>query len=78
MGKALKVQYPDGEKLLYLWKRRGKDRNHLAWFAAVDTIKGFASASYTLNEYGYCWNNPEKYIDLNGKSAAEFLNGEQD
>lgn len=26
-----------------------------------------------LNEYGYCWNNPEKYIDLNGKDAIEIL-----
>lgn len=41
----------------------------------MDTIKGFAAAPYTLNEYGCCWNNPEKFVDLNGKSATEILEG---
>ena len=48
-------------------------RAELGRFAAVDTIKGFTMAPYTLNEYGYCRNNPEKYVDLNGKSATEIL-----
>ena len=45
-------------------------RAELGRFAAVDTIKGFTAAPYTLNEYGYCWGNPEKYVDNNGKWAT--------
>ena len=41
-------------------------RAELGRFAAVDTIKGFTMAPYTLNEYGYCWNNPMVLVDLNG------------
>ena len=41
-------------------------RAELGRFAAVDTIKGFTAAPYTLNEYGYCWNNPMVLVDLNG------------
>ncbi len=48
-------------------------RAELGRFAAVDTIKGFTAAPYTLNEYGYCWNNPKKYVDLNGKNPVEIL-----
>ena len=33
----------------------------------MDIIKGFAAAPYTLNEYGYCWGNPEKYVDNDGQ-----------
>ena len=29
-------------------------RAEIGRFAAVDIIKGFAAAPYTLNEYGYC------------------------
>ena len=42
-------------------------RPGLGRFAAVDTIKGFTAAPYTLNEYGYCWNNPMMLVDLNGR-----------
>ena len=42
-------------------------RAELGRFAAVDTIKGFTMAPYTLNEYGYCWNNPMVLVDLDGK-----------
>lgn len=38
-------------------------RVELGRFAVVDTIKGFTVASYTLNEYGYCWNNPMVLVD---------------
>ncbi len=41
-------------------------RAELGRFAAVDTIKGFAAAPYTLNEYGYCWGNPMVLVDLDG------------
>ncbi len=39
----------------------------LGRFAAVDTIKGTATAPYTLNEYGYCWSNPMMLVDLDGQ-----------
>ena len=42
-------------------------RAELGRFAAVDTIKGFMMAPYTLNEYGYCWGNPMILVDLDGK-----------
>lgn len=42
-------------------------RAELGRFAGVDIIKGFAAAPYTLNEYGYCWGNPEKYVDNDGQ-----------
>ena len=42
-------------------------------FVSEDKIKGDLSTPYTLNQYIYCWNNPEKYIDLNGKNAVEVL-----
>ncbi len=41
-------------------------RAELGRFAAVDTIKGFTSVPYTLNEYGYCWNNPMVLVDWDG------------
>ena len=42
-------------------------RAELGRFAAVDTIKGAATAPYTLNVYGYCWNNPMMFVDLDGQ-----------
>ena len=41
-------------------------RAELGRFTAVDTINGFTAAPYTLNEYGYCWNNPIGLIDTDG------------
>ena len=41
-------------------------RPELGRFAAADTIKGFTAAPYTLNGYGYCWNNPMMFIDSDG------------
>ena len=29
-------------------------------------IKGFISMPFTLNQYGYCWNWPLDYVDLDG------------
>ena len=55
----------------------------LGRFAAVDTIKGFAAAPYTLNEYGYCWNNPMVLVDRNGawpsgEDIDEWIQGIKD
>lgn len=36
-------------------------------FISEDGIAGFAMVPYTLNRYGYCWNNPMNYVDLDGK-----------
>jgi RHS repeat-associated protein len=37
-------------------------------FNAEDVIKGNGAFPETLNDYGYCLNNPMGYVDLNGKS----------
>ena len=56
----------------------------LGRFAAVDTIKGAATAPYTLNEYGYCWNNPMNLADRDGawpqwiEDAGETIKNEWD
>lgn len=39
-------------------------------FAAVDVMKGFMSAPMTLNEYGYCWNQPLNLVDINGREPS--------
>ncbi len=49
-------------------------RAELGRFGAVDTIKGTATAPYTLNEYGYCWNNPMMFIDLDGQWPQWLVN----
>ena len=35
-------------------------------FGGEDIIKGTIVAPYTLNPYGYCWNNPMVLVDLDG------------
>ena len=35
-------------------------------FGGENLIKGSIVEPFTLNHYGYCWNNPEKYVDKNG------------
>ena len=35
-------------------------------FTGVDVVKGNPLHPMTMNEYGYCWNQPLKYVDLNG------------
>ncbi len=49
-------------------------RAELGRFAAVDTIKGAATAPYTLNVYGYCWNNPMMFVDLDGQWPQRLVN----
>ena len=59
-------------------------RAELGRFGAVDTIKGAATAPYTLNEYGYCWNNPMNLADRDGawpqwiEDAGETIKNEWD
>ena len=33
-------------------------------------MRGFIFTPYTQNHYSYCWNNPEEYVDLNGRSSV--------
>lgn len=40
-------------------------------FAGEDWIKGVVPFPVTLNEYGYCWNNPLILIDLTGLSPEQ-------
>ena len=41
-------------------------------FMGRDLIKGLADFPFTLNEYGYCWNNPLMLMDRNG-AWPEFI-----
>ena len=52
-------------------------RAELGRFAAADTIKGFAMVPYTLNEYGYCWNNPMILVDLDGEWLERIIEGDE-
>ena len=36
-------------------------------FAGEDWIKGEIGQPFSLNQYGYCFGNPEKFVDLDGK-----------
>lgn len=44
-------------------------------FVSEDKVRGLVILPYTLNHYGYCWNNPEGYIDLDGRFAFAALVG---
>ena len=35
-------------------------------FISEDRIKGAQTHPFTLNQYTYCWNQPMKYVDLDG------------
>ncbi len=53
-------------------------REYLPWagrFAGRDLIKGFAELPFTLNEYGYCWNNPIGYVDRDGQLPTAVAGG---
>lgn len=43
-------------------------------FVSKDILKGFADRPQTLNEYSYCFNNPKKYVDKDGKVPKRFHN----
>ncbi|WP_455035696.1 RHS repeat domain-containing protein, partial [Lachnoanaerobaculum gingivalis] len=36
-------------------------------FAGEDWIKGSIEQPFSLDQYGYCYGNPEKFVDLDGK-----------
>ena len=36
-------------------------------FNSQDIIGGFIEEPITINRYGYCWGNPVKYVDIDGK-----------
>lgn len=40
---------------------------HMGRFISEDKISGFAVAPFTLNRYGYCWNQPVDLVDLDGR-----------
>ena len=53
-------------------------REYLPWagrFAGRDLIKGFAELPFTLNEYGYCWNNSIGYVDRDGQLPTAVAGG---
>ena len=35
-------------------------------FQSEDNVKGFITAPFTLNHYGYCWENPVGLVDIDG------------
>ena len=54
-------------------------RPEIGRFVAEDLIKGNSAYPETLNCYGYCRDNPVKYVDLNGREPeipdfSELLN----
>ena len=42
-------------------------------FSSQDIIGGFIEEPITINRYGYCWQNPKKYVDLDGKLPTILL-----
>ena len=42
-------------------------------FAGEDLIKGYIIYPTSLNPYGYCFGNPEKFVDLDGKSPTILI-----
>ncbi len=40
-------------------------------FTAEDILRGRSTVPNTLNRYGYCWNNPLIFFDLNGQSPKK-------
>ena len=41
-------------------------------FTSQDTIKGNIYQTYTLNNFTYCWNNPLRYVDLDGMAPRDW------
>ena len=56
----------DTESGLYFAQAREYSPLH-GQFISEDLVRGFVEAPVTLNHYGYCWNNPEKLVDLDGR-----------
>lgn len=53
---------------LYFAQARRYDAQ-IGRFVSEDKVRGFVVVPYTLNHYGYCWNDPEDYIDRDGNFA---------
>ena len=47
-------------------------------FTAEDILRGRNNIPKTLNRYGYCWNNPLIFFDLNGRSPKKAKKGTDD
>ncbi len=35
-------------------------------FQSEDNVRGFQDSPFTMNRYGYCWDNPISFLDLDG------------
>ena len=42
-------------------------------FAGRDVLKGIIHQPFTLNNYHYCYSNPNKYVDLDGELPKPIL-----
>ena len=40
-------------------------------FTGEDLIGGFMEDPVTINRYGYCWENPLRFVDLDGMAPTE-------
>ena len=40
-------------------------------FTGEDLIGGFMETPVTINRYGYCWENPLRFVDLDGMAPTE-------
>ena len=60
VGRIIKRSFADGYEISYSYDAS------TGRFQSEDDVKGFITAPFTLNHYGYCFNNPEKYIDKDG------------
>ena len=47
-------------------------RPDIGRFTAEDVIKGSVIRPETMNQYKYCFSNPIKYVDFNGKEEDEY------
>ena len=62
----------DTESGLYFAQAREYSSVH-GQFVSEDIVRGYVESPITLNHYGYCWGNPEKYVDDDGlKIAAQW------
>ena len=43
-------------------------------FQSEDNVKGFIDSPFTLNHYGYCWDNPIGLADLDGNLPKRMSN----
>ena len=46
-------------------------------FISEDQIRGNIVAPYTLNQYGYCWNNPLVLVDMDGLDPVTAAEGDE-